>query len=381
MKDLYILGATGSIGTQTLDIVRMNKDKFRVVGLSLGRDLEKSREIVEEFRPEIICLRENKNIELSYKPIIVYGDEGLLQIASCKSLNKGIVVNALVGHVGLKPTIKAIEAYNDVALANKETLVMAGFIVMPLAKKNNVNIFPIDSEHNAIWQCLAGEKREDIKNLIITASGGSFRDKTREELMNVTLEDALNHPNWSMGKKITIDSATMMNKGFEVIEAHYLFDIPVSNIKTILHRQSVIHSLVEFNDLSVKALLSSPDMRMPILYALSYPEHLKYDGKPLDLVEISKLTFEELSLERYRCLKYAYYAISKGGLYPAVLNAANEAAVNLFLDGKIKFLDIEKIIENEIMKNYDKKNITIDDIINTDLEIQNRIKSIGGYLK
>lgn len=378
MKDLYLLGATGSIGKQTLDICRMNKKLFNVVGMSVGRDLELSIKLIEEFKPEIVCFRNKVNINLSYEPKIVYGDEGLIDVASYKSSNQGLVVNALVGHVGLKPTIAAIKAHNDVALANKETLVMAGFLVMPLARENNVKIFPIDSEHSAIWQCIRGEKHEDIKNLIITASGGSFRDKKREELLNVTKADALNHPNWSMGNKITIDSATMMNKGFEVIEAHYLFDIPVENIKTILHRQSVIHSLVEFNDLSVKAVLATPDMRMPILYALSYPEHLHYDGEELNLLEIGKLTFEELSFERYKCLEYAYMAIEKGGLYPAVLNAANEAAVNLFLQDKIKFLDIERIIFSEISKNYDRDNITIDDIIAVDIEIQNRILSNEG---
>ena len=255
---------------------------------------------------------------------------------------------------------------------------MAGFIVMPLAKEKGVKIFPIDSEHSAIWQCIRGEKHEDIKSLIITASGGSFRDKSRQELEDVTVEDALNHPNWSMGKKITIDSATMMNKGFEVIEAHYLFDIEPERIKTILHRQSIVHSLVEFNDLSVKAVLASPDMRMPILYALSYPELLNYSGKPLSLEEIYNLTFEPLSHERYKCLEYAYMAIKKGGLYPCVLNAANEAAVMLFLDKKIKFLDIERIIYNEISKNYDRDNITIDDIIEIDLNIQKRIKEEWG---
>lgn len=373
MKDLYILGSTGSIGSQTLDIVRLNPDKFRVVAMSMGRDIEKSIKLIEEFKPELVCFRERVNVCLSYNPKIVYGDLGLLEVARYKSKNPGLVVNALVGHAGLKPTIEAINALNDVALANKETLVMAGFIVMPLARKNNVKIFPIDSEHSAIWQCIRGEKHEDIKSLIITASGGSFRDLSRKDLENVTLEDALNHPNWSMGKKITIDSATMMNKGFEVIEAHYLFDIDACNIKTVLHRQSIVHSLVEFNDLSVKAVLASPDMRMPILYALSYPEHLNYSGKPLVLEDIYKLTFERLSFERYKCLEYAYIALKKGGLYPCVLNAANEAAVMLFINGKIKFLDIENIIYNEISKDYYKDNITIDDIIKTDQEIQERI--------
>ena len=373
MKDLYLLGSTGSIGSQTLDIVRANRDKFNIKAMSMGRDLNKSLSLIEEFKPELVCFREKCDVKLSYNPRIVYGDEGLLEVASYKSKNPGLVVNALVGHAGLKPTIAAINASNDVALANKETLVMAGFIVMPLARKMGVNIFPIDSEHSAIWQCIRGEKHEDIKSLIITASGGSFRDKSREELQNVGLADALNHPNWSMGKKITIDSATMMNKGFEVIEAHYLFDIAPKNIKTVLHRQSIVHSLVEFNDLSVKAVLASPDMRMPILYALSYPDHLVYEGKPLVLEDVYKLTFEPLSHDRYRCLEYAYMALEKGGLYPCVLNAANEAAVMLFIAGKIKFLDIEKIIFEEISKDYDKKDITIDDIIKCDKDIQERI--------
>ena len=374
MKDLYLLGATGSIGTQTIDIVRQNKDKFNIKAMSVGRDLEKSLSLIEEFKPDIVCFREHVDIKLSYDPEIYYGDDGLIKIASYKSKNKGLVVNALVGHVGLKPTMAAIEAHNDVALANKETLVMAGFIIMPLARKNKVKIFPIDSEHSAIWQCLRGEKHKDIKNLIITASGGSFRDKTREELESVTVDDALRHPNWSMGKKITIDSATMMNKGFEVIEAHYLFNVDVQNINTVMHKESIIHSLVEFNDLSVKAVLASPDMRMPILYALSYPDHLVYNGKPLDLVSVGNLSFRELSTERFKCLGYAYEAIKKGGLYPAVLNAANEAAVWLFIDGKISFLDIERIIEKEINKDYDKKNISIDDIIEVDTLIQERIR-------
>lgn len=374
MKDLYLLGATGSIGTQTIDIVRQNKDKFNIKAMSVGRDLEKSLSLIEEFKPDIVCFREYVDVKLSYDPEIYYGDDGLIKIASYKSKNKGLVVNALVGHVGLKPTMAAIEAHNDVALANKETLVMAGFIIMPLARKNKVKIFPIDSEHSAIWQCLRGEKHKDIKNLIITASGGSFRDKTREELESVTVDDALRHPNWSMGKKITIDSATMMNKGFEVIEAHYLFNVDVQNIKTVMHKESIIHSLVEFNDLSVKAVLASPDMRMPILYALSYPDHLVYNGKPLDLVSVGNLSFRELSTERFKCLGYAYEAIKKGGLYPAVLNAANEAAVWLFIDGKISFLDIERIIEKEINKDYDKKNISIDDIIEVDTLIQERIR-------
>ena len=375
MKHVYILGACGSIGTQSLDVIRNYKDEFKVVGISVGRNLELAKKIIEEFRPEIVCFREESHLE-EFKNLNVikcFGDDGLKYLASFSEYDDEILINALVGSAGLVPTIEGIKAGKTIALANKESLVMAGDIINEMLKEYDVKLHPIDSEHSAIWQCLQGDNKEDVKSLIITASGGSFRDKKRDELKGVTVKQALNHPNWSMGPKITIDSATMMNKGFEVIEAHHLFNLPYEKIKTILHKESIIHSMVEYNDHSVKAQLGNPDMRIPIQYALLYPRHTSMESESLDLVKISKLSFEELSLERYRCLDFAYQAGQKGGLYPVALNAANEAAVNLFLNGKIEFLQIEEIIEREISKEYNLKNPTIEDILDLNYEIQERI--------
>ena len=272
------------------------------------------------------------------------------------------------------PTVIAINSKKDIALANKETLVVAGDIIKSLIKDNNVSLTPIDSEHSAILECLQGENKKDVKRLIITASGGSFRNKTREELVGVTKEMALAHPNWTMGSKITIDSATMMNKGFEVIEAHHLFDIPYEKIDTILHPESIVHSMVEYNDGVIKAAIGSADMHTPIAYALRYPKHEPITNKPLDLIGLS-LNFKELSFDRYPCLKYAYDAVYKGGIYPAVLNAANEAAVWLFLNDKIEFLDIEKIIYDEINNDkYLSYDYTLDNIIKVSYMIMNNIK-------
>lgn len=378
MKYVYILGSLGSIGMQTLEVIRENKDEFKVIGLSLGRNLELAKEICEEFKPEIISLREKKEFKLSYNPIITYGDEGLLEVAKYHKYDNEVLVNALVGMSGLLPTVYAIKAKKNLALANKETLVVAGDIIKDLIKEYNVSLTPIDSEHSAILECLKGEDKKDIKRLIITASGGSFRNKKREELINVTKKDALCHPNWSMGEKITIDSATMMNKGFEIIEAHYLFDVPYEKITPILHPQSIIHSMVEYNDGTIKASLGPTSMMIPIKYALRYPSH---DGVTnagyLDLIGLN-LTFNELSEERYPCLKYAYYAAKKGGIYYAVLNASNEAAVKLFLEEKIKFLDIEKIIENEINNHiYEKYEYNLENIIKVSKDIINDI--LGRY--
>ena len=374
MKGVYIVGASGSIGTQTLDVIREYHNEFKVVGLSLGRDLIKAKQIIEEFKPEIICLREKKELDLSYKPIIVYGDEGLLKIASYHKFDKEVFVNALVGISGLMPTVVAINSKKDIALANKETLVVAGDIIKSLIKDKGVQLTPIDSEHSAILECLQGENKKDVKRLIITASGGSFRDKTREELIDVTKEMALAHPNWSMGSKITIDSATMMNKGFEVIEAHHLFDIPYNKIDTILHKESIVHSMVEYDDGVIKAAIGSADMHTPIAYALRYPKHEHITNKPLNLIGLN-LHFEELSMDRYPCLEYAYFAVSRGGVYPAVLNAANEAAVWLFLNDKIKFLDIEKIIYDEIHNDkYESYDYSLDTIIKISNQIMNSIK-------
>ena len=346
MKHLYIVGATGSIGTQTLDIVRANKDKFKVVGLAIGSNIELGKTLIEEFKPEIVCFKEYC-VELSYNPIITYGDSGLLELAKYSRYDDELFINALVGIAGLMPTIEAIKAHKEIILANKETLVVAGDIINKLAFDNNVRIIPVDSEHSAILQCLQGEEAKDIKKLIITASGGSFRDLSRDELLNVSKEQALAHPNWKMGRKITIDCATMMNKGFEVIEAHYLFNVGYDKITAILHPQSIVHSMVEFNDGSIKASIGSSDMHTPIAYALFYPNHNNINSKELSLIGLN-LDFKELSFDRYPCLKYAYDAAIKGGIYLAVLNAANEAAVYLFLNDKIRFLDIEEIIKNEI---------------------------------
>ena len=376
MKYVYILGSLGSIGMQTLEVIRENKDEFKVIGLSLGRNLELAKEICEEFKPEIISLREKKEFKLSYNPIITYGDEGLLEVAKYHKYDNEVLVNALVGMSGLLPTVYAIKAKKNLALANKETLVVAGDIIKSLIKEYKVELTPIDSEHSAILECLKGEDKKEIKRLIITASGGSFRNKKREELINVTKKDALCHPNWSMGEKITIDSATMMNKGFEIIEAHYLFDVPYDKITPILHPQSIIHSMVEYNDGTIKASLGPTSMMIPIKYALRYPSHEGVTNAGyLDLIGLN-LTFNELSEERYPCLKYAYYAAKKGGIYYAVLNASNEAAVKLFLEEKISFLDIERIIEKEINNPiYEKYEYNLENIIEVN---KNIIKDILG---
>ena len=348
MKNLFILGACGSIGTQTLDIVRRNPDDFKVIGMSVGSNLELAMELIIEFKPEIVCFRKKDDIfNIPYNPIVVYGDDGLIEIAKFTKYDNEWLVNALVGVAGLEPTVRAIEAKKSIALANKETLVVGGDLINDLLKQHCVTLLPIDSEHSAILQCLIGEDKKEVKNLIITASGGSFRNLSREELINVTVEDALKHPNWSMGSKITIDSATMMNKGFEVIEAHYLFNIDYSNIKTIMHPESIVHSMVEFSDGTIKAEIGISDMRVPIAYALNYPKHIHLKLPELNLLDLS-LNFKELSVDRYPCLGYAYDAAKKGGLYLTVLNASNEAAVYLFLNKKISFLEIERIIYNEI---------------------------------
>ncbi len=382
MRYVYLLGSCGSIGCQSIDILLKHKDEFKIIGISVGRNLDKAREVIELTKPEIVCFRNKEDIEKfnDLEAIKVYGDEGLNYIASYSKYNDELLINALVGSAGLLPTVLAIKAHKNIALANKETLVMAGDIINQLIQEYHVNLYPIDSEHSAIWQCIQGENHKEIKNLIITASGGSFRDKKRDELLNATKEDALKHPNWSMGSKITIDSASMMNKGFEVIEAHHLFHIDYDSIKTILHKESIVHSMVEFNDGLIKAELGTADMRGPISYALLYPRHEDFKGETLDLIKVSSLHFEELSETRFPCLSYAYEAGKKGGVYPTVLNAANEAAVFLFLNDKIKFLDIEKIIRSELNKKY-SCDFTIENVLKLDKEIQERIKNeFGGIL-
>ena len=378
MKKLSILGGTGSIGLQTLDVIRNSSEEFELIGVTANSSVNKMIEIINEFKPKYVgmmdsksasdikkyCIENNLNIE------VVEGLDGLIKIASLEEID--IVVTSVVGMIGLKPTMAAIEAKKDIALANKETLVVAGEIVMKAAKDNGVKILPVDSEHSAIFQSLRGNSLESLNKIILTASGGPFRGKTLDDLKNVSLQDALNHPNWSMGKKITIDSATLMNKGLEVIEAHWLFDCAYDNIQVVVHPQSIIHSMVEYNDASIIAQLGSPDMRLPIQYALNYPERKEKVANSIDFWEISKLTFEKPDLETFKCLRLAYEAGKKGGLVPTVLNGANEVAVQLFLDKKIKFLEIGDIIEESI-NHFSKeceKELSLENIIELDRKVR-----------
>ncbi|MDR5602184.1 1-deoxy-D-xylulose-5-phosphate reductoisomerase [Staphylococcus coagulans] len=348
MKNIAILGASGSIGQQAIDVIAHHPESFNLISFTVGKNIEFAIEVIEKFKPEIVSVQDEADVERlkSYHSNIVSGRQGLIDVSTYEK--NDLVLNALLGSVGLEPTMKAIEAGKNIALANKETLVVAGKLVMTHAKRYGVDILPVDSEHAAIFQCLNGEDMHKIKNVTITASGGSFRELTREQLEHVTVEDALNHPNWSMGNKITIDSATMMNKGFEVIEAKWLFDLKIDQIKTILHKESIIHSLVEFVDTSVMAQLGTPDMRMPIQYAFTYPERIEHRAPSLDLAQVAQLHFQEMDLDRYRCLKFAYDALRIGGSMPVVLNAVNEVAVAKFLNHEITFLEIEHMIEREM---------------------------------
>lgn len=377
MKSIYILGGSGSIGLQTLNVIEQYPNEFKLIGISLGnRNIASNELILKTFKPEIVALKDDSHLE-KYKKIspmtkFVIGDEGLIAVATHPK--HGLLINALMGSVGLKPTVKAIESKKNIALANKETLVMAGDLINRLVKSHQVELIPIDSEHNAILQALVGENKTDIKSITITASGGAFRDLNREQLKYVTKGDALKHPNWHMGAKITIDSATMMNKGLEVIEAHHLFGLPYDQIKTVLHYESIIHGMVTFKDESTKAILGYPDMRMPILYALSYPRHLSLDIKPLDLETISTLSFKPMDFDRFPLLKLAYKVGKLGGLFPTVMNAANEKTVALFLNNEISFLDIEKIVTHAVdtfKDNIDEP--SLDDILNCNHRIYEKV--------
>ncbi|MEG4065966.1 1-deoxy-D-xylulose-5-phosphate reductoisomerase [Microcoleus sp. Pol11C2] len=351
MKAITLLGSTGSIGTQTLDIVAQYPDQFRIVGLTAGRNVTLLAQQIRQFRPEIVAVcDEDKLLELKEaiadldpQPILLAGESGVVEVAQYGDAQA--VVTGIVGCAGLLPTIAAIKAGKDIALANKETLIAGGPVVNPLIEKYGVKILPADSEHSAIFQCLQGVMVGGLRRIILTASGGSFRDLPIDKLAGVTVADALKHPNWSMGQKITIDSATLMNKGLEVIEAHYLFGMDYDDIDIVIHPQSIIHSLIELQDTSVLAQLGWPDMRLPLLYALSWPERIHTDWERLDLVKAGDLTFREPDHEKYPCMQLAYAAGRAGGSMPAVLNAANEQAVALFLQEKIQFLDIPKLIE------------------------------------
>ena len=380
MKDLYLLGATGSIGQQTLEILRENKNAFSLKAVSCFSNIELLKNIIYEFKPKYACVGnelDRLSLEKEFENLICFsGEAGLLELVSSGEKG-GVLVNAIVGIAGLMPTVKAIENKRDILLANKEVLVTAGRIIKDLVKKHNVKLIPIDSEHSAIFQCLLNSKIEDVLSVIITASGGAFRDKKREELENVTPEEALAHPNWSMGKKITIDSATMVNKGLEVIEAHFLFDIEYDRIKTILHKESIIHSMVEFVDGSIIAQMGLPDMRIPIQYALFYPERKNFfNTERLDFSKLKNLSFEELDFKRFPCLELAYWCGKNGGILPVVYNASNEAAVKLFLDKRIKFLEIEKIIFEAVKNAKNIMNPTLEEILKTDELVKDKIYKI-----
>ncbi|MEG3901021.1 1-deoxy-D-xylulose-5-phosphate reductoisomerase [Microcoleus sp. B4-C5] len=351
MKAITLLGSTGSIGTQTLDIVAQYPDQFRIVGLTAGRNVTLLAQQIRQFRPEIVAVCDEDKLQelkeaiadIDPQPILLAGESGVVEVAQYGDAQA--VVTGIVGCAGLLPTIAAIKAGKDIALANKETLIAGGPVVNPLIEKYGVKILPADSEHSAIFQCLQGVMVGGLRRIILTASGGSFRDLPIDKLAGVTVADALKHPNWSMGQKITIDSATLMNKGLEVIEAHYLFGMDYDDIDIVIHPQSIIHSLIELQDTSVLAQLGWPDMRLPLLYALSWPERIHTDWERLDLVKAGDLTFREPDHEKYPCMQLAYAAGRAGGSMPAVLNAANEQAVALFLEEKIQFLDIPKLIE------------------------------------
>ena len=370
-KKIAILGSTGSIGTQALEVIDKINDYIEVIALSAGNNIDLISKQIEKYSPKIVSVKTKEdavNLQKKYPLIqILYGDEGLIKIADIENIN--IILVAVSGKIGLKPTIRAIQNKKDIALANKETLVMAGDIVMKLAKENNVRILPVDSEHSAIFQCI--NKREEVKHLIITSSGGPFRNSTIEEMENANLDDALAHPRWNMGKKITVDSATLMNKGLEVIEAHHLFNFDYDDIKVIVHPQSYIHSAVEYKDGSIIAQIGNPSMHIPIQYALTYPKRVEgIETESFDFIKAAKFEFYEPDLEKFPSLALAFKAGKLGGTYPVCMNAANEEAVFAFLEKKIKFLDIYNITK-QVFDSYNSiVNPAIDDIIEEDEKIR-----------
>ncbi len=370
-RTISILGSTGSIVTQTLDVIDRLDGKFDIAYLTVDKNIEELERQTQRFSPGgvVVCNSEAYSEfkkHTRFKGEILYGNEGLHQAAAYEG--NDLVMSALVGFAGVVPTIRAIEAGKTIALANKEALVSAGSIITKAATSHNVDLIAVDSEHNAILQCLAGERINDVEKIVLTASGGSFRDTPLDEFEAITVGQALNHPNWAMGNKITIDSATMMNKGFEVIEAHWLFGLPAGQIEVLIHRQSIIHSMVHFTDGSVKAQLGMPDMRIPISYALTYPAREQYNFPRLDLSQIGTLEFHRPDYQRYPCLKLALEALEAGGTATAILNAANEVAVGAFLNGLISFTEIHKIISSVIEKKEITLNPSLEDIIDADSE-------------
>lgn len=378
MKKIAILGSTGSIGTQTLDVVRANGD-IQVLGISAGRNIKKLEEQAREFSPRLVAVWDEKaaedlRIRLQDMDIkIVSGMDGLLELASMDETE--ILVTAIVGMLGIRPTIQAIRSGKDIALANKETLVTAGHLIMPMAEKYGVKILPVDSEHSAVFQALNGEERKEIQKLLITASGGPFRGRKRADLESVTLADTLKHPNWVMGQKITVDSATLVNKGLEVMEARWLFDVDLDQIQVVVQPQSVIHSMVEFKDGGIMAQLGTPDMRLPIQYALYYPHRRYLDGERLDFAKLGQITFEEPDMETFLGLPMAIQAAREGGSMPTVFNAANELAVRKFLHEEIRFLDIYDIIGQSMERHKKMEFPDLDEILAVENETYQWIES------
>lgn len=380
MNNIVLLGSTGSIGTQTLDIVRNYSEDLKVLALAAGSNVKLMEKQIREFLPKKVVMwsetaaKDLKERVADLDVEVLSGMEGLLDIVTIEEANT--VVTAIVGMIGIRPTIAAIESGKTIALANKETLVTAGHIIMPLAKKMGVKILPVDSEHSAIFQSMNGEKKEQVDKILLTASGGPFRGKKTEELLNIQVEDALKHPNWSMGRKITIDSATLVNKGLEVIEAKWLFDVPLDKIQVVVHPQSIIHSMVQYKDGGIIAQLGTPDMKLPIQYALFYPDRRDLPGKKLDFYELSQMTFEKPDMETFYGLRLAFEAAGMGGSMPTVYNAANEKAVSLFLDRKIKFLQTPELIEKAMNHHKKIENPNVDEILSAEREAYDYISSL-----
>ena len=378
MKKIAILGSTGSIGTQTLEVVRENKD-IKVLGLAAGSNIELLEKQIREFSPKVVAVwKEEKAKELKTKIAdldvrVVAGMDGLIEVSVLEDVE--ILVTAIVGMIGIRPTVEAIKAGKDIALANKETLVTAGHIIMPLAKENHVSILPVDSEHSAIFQSLQGNDHGAIHKILLTASGGPFRGKKEEDLLNIRVEDALKHPNWAMGQKITIDSSTMVNKGLEVIEAKWLFGVDVDRVQVVVQPQSIIHSMVEYVDGAIMAELGTPDMKLPIQYALYYPERRFLPGERLDFWSLGKLDFEKPDMDTFYGLALAYEAGRVGGSLPTVFNAANELAVSKFLKREIKYLEIIEIIEDCMRAHKNIENPTLEEIFMTEAATYERIES------
>lgn len=382
MKKVSILGATGSIGTQTLEVIRGSNNTIKLMGVTANSSVGRIKEIIKEFSPKYVAMMDEKSaesikeycLEHNLSIEVLSGIEGLEKVASLEEID--MVVTSVVGMIGLKPTLKAIEAKKDIALANKETLVVAGELVMKKAREMGVDILPVDSEHSAIFQALNGYTEGDISKIILTASGGPFRGMSIEQLRDVTVNDALKHPKWNMGKKISIDSATLMNKGLEVIEAHFLFNCPYENIEVVVHPQSIIHSMVEYSDASVIAQLGSTDMKLPIQYAINKKERKNAIAERINFYKIKELTFEEPDLKTFKCLKLAYKTGIEGGLAPCILNGANEEAVELLLQEKIKFLEIAEIIEKtlEYFKGDKTKEVTLENIIILDNKVRKYVR-------